>query len=321
MKDPEVAGAAAAADSAAEARTAARLWFKRFAQMRTGRFISTRSIVSINIFVLLVNTYVLIMQLSQSGHLKTEDYFYSPVTEQQAVQMRSVLRVFADAMKNANVTFFLCSGTLLGSLRHHGRIPWDDDVDVMVLVEQRQQMEAALKQLEPEYRLYRFMEWAALGKWKFFRADSDAFLLQPWSKFRWPYVDIFFVQGHNASHLRHAYYGDIYFRRKDLFPLQLRPYEGMMLPAPCAPGDFMRAEFQDPGFNWTLCQSRGFSHVMEVPLPHWRQRSLLCSRLASRFPFVYTATSTADRVTEVLKVGEKVLREFSFRPPACTGRA
>lgn len=56
------------------------------------------------------------------------------IKEKQHIAL-GVLRYFANFCDNNNVHYMLAYGTLLGAVRHKGFIPWDDDVDVMMLRE------------------------------------------------------------------------------------------------------------------------------------------------------------------------------------------
>lgn len=42
----------------------------------------------------------------------------------------SMLLYLDQVCQEHNLTYFACDGTLLGTIRHHGFIPWDDDIDV-----------------------------------------------------------------------------------------------------------------------------------------------------------------------------------------------
>ncbi len=44
-----------------------------------------------------------------------------------------MLQAFADVCEELDLPYFLAGGTLLGAIRHKGFIPWDDDIDVMML--------------------------------------------------------------------------------------------------------------------------------------------------------------------------------------------
>lgn len=41
-----------------------------------------------------------------------------------------VLRVYDEFCNENNLGYFACGGTAIGAVRHHGFIPWDDDIDV-----------------------------------------------------------------------------------------------------------------------------------------------------------------------------------------------
>ena len=43
-----------------------------------------------------------------------------------------VLETIDKVCKEHDLCYYLCAGTMLGAVRHHGFIPWDDDVDIMM---------------------------------------------------------------------------------------------------------------------------------------------------------------------------------------------
>lgn len=61
------------------------------------------------------------------------------LSEEQMLKLRNVelniLRNFIEVCGKLDISYFVIQGTLLGAVRHHGFIPWDDDIDVGMLRE------------------------------------------------------------------------------------------------------------------------------------------------------------------------------------------
>jgi len=70
--------------------------------------------------------------------------------------LRDLLYTIDDACRQENVSYFLEGGTTLGAVRHHGFIPWDDDVDIGIWGRDYPAFKRAMEKHLPEY--YRLVE-------------------------------------------------------------------------------------------------------------------------------------------------------------------
>lgn len=53
------------------------------------------------------------------------------IKEIQGISLE-ILKIVTDLCEELHLRYFLIYGTLIGAIRHHGYIPWDDDVDIMM---------------------------------------------------------------------------------------------------------------------------------------------------------------------------------------------
>lgn len=66
--------------------------------------------------------------------MKYTDYDENILRHLQKIELM-ILKDFIDFCDNYDLTYYIYGGSLLGSIRHKGFIPWDDDIDIIMFRE------------------------------------------------------------------------------------------------------------------------------------------------------------------------------------------
>ncbi len=143
--------------------------------------------------------------------------------------MDKLLKAFEGVMLELGLQdqWFMTGGTLVGSVRHHDFVPWDDDVDVSISIIYRDTVKSALKRLRPRLEVFSQEMREKLYFPPNNTESAASFRVSEWA---WPALDICyynFTPNLNLAHelaCKHCY-----FRIEDVFPLVYRPFGNSFL--------------------------------------------------------------------------------------------
>lgn len=93
---------------------------------------------------------ILVKSLQNTGEVFIFDNTYFGKLEKVQQILLGYLLEIDRICKKYDIKYFLAGGTLLGAIRHHGFIPWDDDADVMMLREDYDRFLAVVQQEMPD---------------------------------------------------------------------------------------------------------------------------------------------------------------------------
>lgn len=123
-----------------------------------------------------------------------------------------------------NIKYSLCSGTLIGAVRHGGFIPWDNDADVNMLREEYEKFfEACKKDLNTEKFFLQEFRTDENYRWGFskLRYNNSVYLMPGQERTNWHkgiFVDIFVYDGVPDNYfLRRIHLFICYCIRKGLY--------------------------------------------------------------------------------------------------------
>ena len=244
---------------------------------------------------------------------------HDPMNSNERQLMMDTFSLLIDVFDSANVTYFMYGGTLIGSLRHHGIIPWDDDIDIIIAAENRSAVRSILYKLYPKFELYTPRDdQKSMLQWKFY-SSSGSNTAWPPKNYRYPYVDIFFFE-QNATHiwdLEPEYHASGFvWPKSSVFPLVRRPFGSLSVPAPCDAFGFVSTNYA--GAAEMACASPGYNHRTDRHVSFGSQ-VLPCSHLWHVFPFVFRTKSADGEIVETLKIGNWTLQSHMVPADVCSG--
>ncbi len=86
--------------------------------------------------------------------IKSKRYDDDTLKHLQQVEMK-LFKYFIEICEEHDLTYFMYAGSLLGTIRHHGFIPWDDDIDVIMFREDFEKLNNLLeKDIDIKYRFF-----------------------------------------------------------------------------------------------------------------------------------------------------------------------
>ncbi|XP_074651376.1 uncharacterized protein LOC141906085 [Tubulanus polymorphus] len=227
--------------------------------------------------------------------------FRKVLNEDETEAYVRLVKTFQKVVTVFNLTYFIYGGSLLGSYRHHGFIPWDDDFDVIMDYRAQRQIYRVLNSVADHE-----LDITQMIRWKFYNRHESRNIRKyiPW---RYPFIDISFFN------LSDNYIQDIdpssrnfRFPIEIVFPLKQRPFEGLWLPTPKHSQQFLAMTYK-----MDVCSSPGYIHKAELAYHDNSISHLPCDRLTDKYPFVIrrpdVVTNGDDRTEEQLTLKDKVL--------------
>jgi len=118
-----------------------------------------------------------------------------------------LLKMLIDFKHNFKSNFFIEGGTLLGAVRHHSFIPWDDDIDIGIMKDSVEEFESTMKKLESEGYGYCPIWWG----YKIYKKDGDRVKRNKWRDHKQQY------QGQGLSRVEQIKKASSTYRPDDMY--------------------------------------------------------------------------------------------------------
>lgn len=177
----------------------------------------TLIIIGIIIFFITVfndNDYKLGFYNYIDSYINKKCYSIRKTPQKVINDLYDIMFNFDDVCIKNNINYFACAGTILGAVRHKKIIPWDDDLDVIVNINERDKL---TNTVFPELikRGYKIERGNITNNYRVLKYNT-----------KYPFMDVFFYKDYGKYIIPYSiYYGmiypkEVYLKKKVIYPLK-----------------------------------------------------------------------------------------------------
>jgi hypothetical protein len=177
-------------------------------------------------------------QISRNQAVKQAILAMNNWEAEDKVQIRLLLKKVSRIAKEANVNLILGYGSLLGHVRHGGIMPWDDDVDLLILNEDVEELLSALG--KEEIICFRADSWKHISYYKIWFKSGKKI---PFYDYTFPFIDIWIVKCNSGNIITEE---GVQMPVDEFYPLQTATFENADFYIPADPIKCLNAFYQ----NW-----------------------------------------------------------------------
>jgi len=165
------------------------------------------------LIIIIIIIIILCITYNYRESFKVCNYKHLILNNKQLNDLKDLLLNFIYFAKKNNINYFAISGTLLGTIRNGGLMPYDDDIDLGIF-------EKDITHIK-KYRNYKYH----------FRKSKYGYIFS--KKFSIVFIDIMvYTKIENKYKIINNIFPNEYFELDDIFPLIVKPFSNIQINIP-----------------------------------------------------------------------------------------